>query len=335
MGTPGKPDGRTYSLSRRSLFVAACFASPLIGKAWADDGYPSRPVRLILPFAPGGATDLTGRLVTNSMSRQAGQQFVVDNRGGAGGDIAMLATINSPPDGYTIVLGGDAWSVRGPILRRDLPYDPDAGLVPVARWVIPWTVLVIPSELPVNTFPEFVSYLRERPAATSYGSSGPGTMSHVIADLLAKELGIDAVHVPYRGSSLALQDLGAGRLQYFFPTAGGLLPVLRGPKFRILAVTSRERQAVLPGIPTIEELGMPTLAMNTWYGCFAPARTPRSIVARLSELAGAALTDPEVSRPLQEQAVIPAFLANQEFSDFIAQQKARWRQLATQYSLQM
>ncbi len=335
MGTPGKPDGHAYSLSRRRLFAASCVAPSLIGRAWADEAYPSRAVRLILPFAPGGATDLTGRLVANAMSRQSGQQFVVDNRGGAGGDIAMLATINAPPDGYTIVLGGDAWSVRGPILRRDLPYDPDAGLVPVARWVIPWTVLVIPADLPAQSFPEFVRYLRERPGAASFGSSGPGTMSHVIADLFTKELGLEAVHVPYRGSSLALQDLGAGRLQYFFPTAGGLLPVLRGPKFRILAVTSRERQAVLPGIPTIEELGMPTLAMNTWYGCFAPARTPRSIVARLSELAGAALADPEVSTPLLEQAVIPAFLADQEFADFIAQQKARWRQLAEQFSLQM
>ena len=336
MARSGEPaHGAVFAAPRRRFLAAAGAGLALPGIARAEDAYPSRTVRLILPFAPGGATDLTGRVIMNRLSQRAGQQFIVDNRGGAGGDLAMMAAIGAAPDGYTLVLGGDAWSVRGPILRREMPYDPDTTLAPVARFVIPWTVLVVPAALPVRTFPDFVAYLRTRPEPPSYGSSGPGTLSHVLGELFARALGIDATHVPYRGSSLVLQDLAAGRLQYFFPTAGGLLPVLKGPTLRVLALTSSERQAALLGVPTITELGMPGLAMNTWYGCFTPARTPAPIISRLSDMVGAVLAEPEVVRLLEEQAVVPAFLPTGAFQEFIADQKQRWRQIATQHDLRM
>ena len=325
-------------LARRSLLALAAAGAVVPaarGQGSADARYPSRPVRLITPFAPGGSTDITGRLITQRMSVLAGEQFIVENRGGAGGDLAMMAAIASPPDGYTLVMGGDAWQVRGPVLRSQMPYDPDRALTAIARFVITWSVLAVHAGTRARSLAEFADELRARRGAVSYGSAGPGTLSHVLAELFARQIGVEAEHIPYRGSSLALQDLAAGRLQYMCPAAGGLLPVLTGPDVRVLAVTGDRRQPALPDVPTIAEAGMPELDINTWYGAFAPAGTPPAIIARLSGLIGGALEDAEVSRRLDEQGVTPAYLPTAPFGAFIASQKELWRGIAARTGLRL
>ncbi|MCX7375047.1 MAG: tripartite tricarboxylate transporter substrate binding protein [Alphaproteobacteria bacterium] len=313
------------SLARRAL-MAAGIAAPLPARASED--FPNRTVRVLIPFAPGGSSDLTGRLLAQRMSVLTGQTFVVDNRAGAGGDLAMAAGIAAPPDGHTYVIGGDPWQVRNPVLRRNIPYDIDRAMLPVARMVMLWSALAVPASLPARTLPEFIDWLRRTREPISYGTSGPGTLSQVIGHLFAQAIGVQAEAVPYRGSALALQDVAVGRLTFMVPTAGGLLPLLTGPQLRVLAVTGQRRQSIMPDVPTITEAGMPELDLNSWYGGMVPAGTPEPIIRRLAELTRAALADPEVTQRLTDQAVEPAFMPNPEFPRWIMGQRDLWRGVA-------
>lgn len=317
---------------RRGI-LAAMLAAPAAARASED--FPNRTVRMLIPFAPGGSSDLTGRLVAQRMSILSGQSFVVENRAGAGGDLAMMAGIAAPPDGYTYVMGGDPWQVRNPVLRRDIPYDIDRAMLPVARMVALWSALAVPAGMPVRTLPEFVEWLRRTREPVSFGTSGPGTLSQVISQLLMQRLGVQAEAVPYRGSSLALQDVAAGRLTFMIPTAGGLLPLLTGPQLRVLAVTGERRQPALPDAPTFTQAGMPELDLNSWFGGMVPAGTPEPVIRRLSALTGAALADPEVAQRLTDQAVDPAFLPNPEFARWIMAQRDVWRGIATRSGVQL
>lgn len=317
---------------RRAL-LAAPLAAPWAARAAAD--FPNRPVRVLIPFAPGGSSDLTGRLIAQHMSSATGQSFVVDNRAGAGGDLAMAAGIAAPPDGYTYIIGGDPWQVRNPVLRRNIPYDIDRAFIPVARMVLLWSALAVPASLPVRTLPEFIDWLRRTREPISYGTSGPGTLSQVIGHLFAQAIGVPAEAVPYRGSAPALQDVATGRLTFMVPTAGGLLPLLTGPQLRVLAVTGQRRQSVLPDVPTITEAGMPELDLNSWYGGMVPAGTPEPIVSRLTALTAAALADRTVAHRLTEQAVDPAFMANPEFPAWIMAQRELWRGVAARSGMQL
>ncbi len=323
------PKGAQAMMTRRAMFGAA-LAIPTIAQA---DGFPTRPVRMIIPFAPGGSSDLAGRLLAQHMTGASGHQFIVENRGGAGGDLAMMAGIASPPDGHTYVMGGDPWQVRNPVLRSDIPYDTDRALIPVARMVITWSVLAIPRSLPVTNLDEYVAYLRASRDPISYGTSGPGTLSHVLALLFMRRHGIAAEPVPYRGSSLALQDVAAGRLSLMCPTAGGLLPLLTGPHLRVLAITGATRQPMFPDAPTMIEAGMPEIDLNSWYGGMVPAGTPARVVGRLSELTGAALADPDVAKRLEDQGVASAYLPNPAFGAWIMAQRQLWRGIAERTNL--
>lgn len=325
-----RPCSRSIIAPRRAV-LAAALAAPLHARASED--FPNRPVRMLIPFAPGGSSDLSGRLLSQRMSVLSGQQFVVENRSGAGGDLAMMAGMAAPADGYTYVMGGDPWQVRNPVLRRDIPYDVDRAFVSVARMVVLWSVIAVPRSLPVSNITELTQWLRQRREPISYGTSGPGTLSHVIAHLFFQRIGVQAEAVPYRGSSLALQDVAAGRLTLMAPTAGGLLPLLTGPQLRVLAVTGQQRQPMLPDAPTMAEAGLPELDVNSWYGGMVPAGTPERVINRLSELTGAALADPDVAQRLAEQGVTPTFMPNPAFPAWIMAQREVWRGIAARSGL--
>ena len=325
---PGILAGRTATTRRAVL--AAPIAVPALAFA---EGYPSRPVRMIIPFAPGGSSDLAARLVAQRITTATGQQFVAENRGGAGGDLAMMAGIAAAPDGYTYLIGGDPWQVRNPVMRTNTPYDTDRALMTVARMVITWSVLAIPRSLPVSNLAEYVAYLRAAREPISYGTSGSGTLSHVLGLMFMRRHGIPAEPVPYRGSSLALQDVAAGRLSLMCPTAGGLLPLLTGPHLRVLAITGDRRQPMFPDAPTMAEAGMPELDLSSWYGGMVPAGTPAAVIERLSALTGAALADPEIAQRLEDQGVAPAFLPNPAFNDWIMAQRLVWRDIAERTNL--
>lgn len=334
-------DGRLLHLARRALLGGAIGLPFVAGPrdAAAQDGaaeFPARPVRLIVPFAPGGATDVATRLVAQRFATLTSQQMVVDNRGGAGGDIAMIAATGAAPDGYALVLGNDASQVRGPVLRTssELPYDP-AALAPVARVVQTWQILAVPSTLPVRNMAELVAHCRASREPVAYGSAGPGTLSHAFGELLARRENLDLVHVPYRGASPAMQDLAAGRVQFLFTAAGGLLSAVSSGPVRVIAISGDNRQPALRDVPTLAEAGFADLNLSTWYGVMTPARTPAAVVDRLGALFGTVLTDQSVAGRLEEQGLIPAYLGPAPFRAFIAEQTAVWRDIAARTGLRL
>lgn len=320
----------TASIARRALLGAAVLAAPRLVSAAA---YPDRPIRLIVPFAPGGGTDLAARVIMNRVSASLGQQIVIDNRGGAGGDIAMMAAATAAPDGYTLVLGNDGANARGPAMRDRMPYDPAKAFTPVARLVDAWSVFAVHESIPPRTIADFVTYARAHPGELNYGSSGQGTLAHVAVSLFAHERGLDVVHVPYRGAALAAQDLAAGRLQFSYLTAGGLLPVLSGPTLKVLAVSGPRRAAAFPDAATLVEAGYPGLDLSTWYGVLAPVGTPREHVNLLARHMETAMAEPDIQAKLEEQSLNPSFLPTDQFGAYVERQLLRWRELSARTGL--
>ncbi len=318
----------------RRQVLRAGLAAGVAAPALAQAEWPQRPVRLILPFAAGGGTDALSRVLAQRLAEATGQPFVIDNRGGAGGDLAILAGIAAPPDGHTLVMGSDASHVRGPLLRADMPYDPDAMLRPVARLVETWSCIAIPAAGPAFSLAEYAAMARAAGQPVSYGTAGPGTLSHAIAALYALQGGFAAEHIPYRGASLAIQDLMAGRLGFQAPAVGGLIPLLASRAVRVLAVTGPQSQPALPA-PTMRQAGFPDLDIATWYGFFAPAGTPQAVLARAGALLGAAMQAPGVAEKLETLGLLPAFAAGTAFSDAIAAQRAHWRGLVARTGLRL
>lgn len=324
-------------LGRRTLLAmaAAAISGHDTGRAMAAEPFPTRPIRLIVPFAPGGGTDGPTRLIAHRATALAGQQVMVDNRGGAGGDVAMLAAIAAPADGYTLVIGHDGTHVRGPLIRSGMPYDARRSLKPVARLFQSWQALVVNSGIPARSLDELVAHARSRREPLSYGSAGQGVLSHVFGELLARRTGIEFLHVPYRGAGPALQDLAAGRLHFMFAATGGLVATLSGPEFRILAVSGERRMPALAQVPTLAELGYADLNLTAWFGAFAPAQTPRAAVERLAEIFRMAIGDPDLARTLEEQGSLPAFLSPDALEDFLRAQDLRWREIVERTGLRI
>lgn len=325
-------------LGRRALLAmvsAATTVGGTAGSAPTEADFPIRPVRLIVPFAAGGGTDAPARVIANRASVLAGQQMLVENRGGAGGDIAMLAAIAAPADGYTLVIGHDGTHVRGPLIRAEMPYDARRSLVPVARLFQSWQALVVGSRVPVRTPEELVAHARSRGEPLSYGSAGQGVLSHVFGELLTLRTGVEFLHVPYRGMGPALQDLAAGRIHFVFAATGGLVSTFSGPDFRILAVSGERRMPALPLVPTMAEAGFADLNLTAWFGAFAPAQTPPAVVGRLAGIFGTAVGDPEVARTLEEQGSLPAFLPPAPFADFLRAQDVQWKAIVERTGLRI
>jgi tripartite-type tricarboxylate transporter receptor subunit TctC len=319
-------------LRRRRLLLAAA-AAPLLPRPARTTAFPARPIRLIVPFAPGGGTDLSARLVMARIATTLGQQVVIENRGGAGGDIAMLAAAAAPADGHTLILGNDGVNARGPAMREQMPYDPVKAFTPVARLVFAWSAFAIHKSIPPRSLGPFVAHAKANPGALNYGSSGPGTLAHVATSLFAHHHGLEVVHVPYRGAALAAQDLAAGRLQFSFLTAGGLLPMLASPALHVAAVSGARRSAAFPEAPTMVEAGFPELDISTWYGVFAPAGTPREAVELLARHMEMALAEPEIQARLEEQSLVPAFLPTQRFGTYVDSQIANWAEVSRRTGL--
>jgi tripartite-type tricarboxylate transporter receptor subunit TctC len=331
-GRPGRESGRRRLLAAASALVVGRGAGTARG---SQERFPDRPIRLIVPFAPGGGTDGPSRLIANRASALAGQQVLVENRGGAGGDVAMLAAIAAPPDGHTLVVGHDGTHVRGPLIRPEMPYDARRSLAPVARLFQSWQALVVHNGVPARTPDELVDHARSRREPLSYGSAGQGVLSHVFGELLSRRAGVELLHVPYRGIGPALQDLAAGRIHFVFASTGGLVTTFQGPDFRILAVSGERRMPALAEVPTMAELGYADLNLTAWFGAFAPSETPPPVVRRLAGIFGAAVGDPEVARTLEEQGSLPAFLEPGPFEDFLRAQDVRWRDIVGRTGLRI
>lgn len=286
--------------------------------------YPSKPIRFIVPFAPGGSTDILGRIVAQKLSEAFGQQVIVDNRGGAGGSIGTELAARAAPDGYTIVLGHIGTLAMNPTLYPKLPYDPTKDLAAVALIAKLPNGLVVHPSLPAKSVKEFVTIARAKPNETLYGSAGAGSSNHlgmVYLELLAK---VKLTHVPYKGAGPAIIDLMAGNISAMIPGMLTVMPHVRSGKLRLLGVSTTRRLVILPDVPTIAEAGVPGYEVTNWQGVLAPVATPREIVAQLNAEIIKALRQPDVKDRLAAEGAEPANSTPGEFGAHIKAEIARW-----------
>ena len=283
-------------IGRRRL-TAFLGASLLAVPAHADD-FPTKPITLVVPFAPGGAIDMLARLVAQQASTALGQPIVIDNRSGAGGLIAAAAVAKAEPDGYTLLMASAAQVTIPPWINRSLSFDPPRDLVPVAHLADTPMVLIVSSSSKAQTVGDFVAMARANRGGLNYGSTGVGTISNLVMESLKLAADIDVVHVPYRGAAPALADLHAGQVQAMFTSTASAAPMVASGKFRPLAVTTKARSPLLPDVPTMAEAGWPTAEVVVWAGVMAPAGTPRVVLRQLERAFVEASLTPETRERL-------------------------------------
>jgi len=310
---------------RLSAFIGGCIA--LLWTVAALAAYPERPIRFVLPFPPGTTTDVVARLVALRAGERLGQTIIVDNRAGGSGTIGTETVARAAPDGYTWGLGTTTTHALARILNPKLGYDPVKDFAPVSLLGDSPYFLTANPALPAANVREFVAHARANPGKLLYASVGNFSVGHLSGELLKKAAGIDIVHVPYKGSNLALIDLLAGRIHLNISTIAASLPHVKAGKLRALGVTSVKRVAALPQTPTVAESGFPGYQASLWVGTFVPARTPGTVVALLNRELNATLRSPEVRDVLADQAFEPGDLAPENFGKLIREETARWRKV--------
>lgn len=279
-------------IHRRSFLAgAACLAAPSIALA---DTYPARPVKVIVPFAPGGQTDVIARFIAQKLSEHLGQQFVVENKSGAGGNIGMGLAAQAPPDGYTLLFTDGTTFVVNPNLYEKAPYDPFKDFQPVSLSVTTTQVLVVHPSLPVTTVAELVALVKSKPNTYSIASPGIGTPGHLTGELFKAAAGLDLIHVPFGGGGLAINSAAAGHTPIAFGSPAATMSQITGSKLRALAVASKKRIPSLPDVPSMTEAGYPSVESDAWVGCVAPAAVPKEIVTLLHSEMGKAVLLPDV-----------------------------------------
>ncbi|MDI3309451.1 MAG: tripartite tricarboxylate transporter substrate binding protein [Acetobacteraceae bacterium] len=310
-------------LSRRSL-LAAAGAAATIRPASAQGWSPSRPIRFIVPFVAGGSTDVAARIIADRMSETLGQLVVVENRGGSGGNIGGEMVARAAPDGHTILMGVTGLLTTNPHIYKSMPFDPAKDLAPVSMAYTSDMVIVVPNSLPVRTLQEFVTYAKARPGQLSFGSSGHGASTHTAAELFRLAAGIDIVHVPYRGSGAAMNDLIAGTIQMMLIQIAGAVGQIRDGQVRALAATGPRRHPLLPEIPSVGEAGWPNATATSWGCVMAPAGTPQPIIARLNQAVVEALATEAVRQRLSGAGVDGQSSTPEALASFIAAEREKW-----------
>lgn len=308
----------------RSALLCAALAACGIAPAAAQQDYPSKPILLVVPFAPGGSSEFLSRLIGSKLTEAWKQQVVVESRPGAAGNIAMEAVQRAKPDGYTLILGHVGTLAVNPAMFAKLPYDPDKGFVPVAMIATVPSLLVVNPSLPAKDFKEFVALAQAKPGTLYYGSAGNGSSGHLAMEYLKQAAHIDLVHVPYKGTGPMITDLLGGQTQATFTGATPLMPHIKAGKLRPIAVGSAKRIASLPDVPTVAEAGLAGFETSQWYGILAPAGTPDAIVRKLSAEINRILKSPEVVERLAADGSIPQGSTPEEFAKFIAGEQKRW-----------
>jgi tripartite-type tricarboxylate transporter receptor subunit TctC len=309
-------------IGRRAFLAAALalFAGGASAQAW-----PSKPIRIVVPFTPGGSTDILGRAIGQKLAESLGQQVIVENRPGAGGSIGAEAVARAAPDGYTLLMGHIGTLAVNPTLYPKLGYDPLKSFVPVA-WVARVTnVLVVNPSVPAANVQELVALARAQPGRLRYASGGNGSAAHLAVEYFKLQTQTDIVHVPYKGTGPAVTDLLGGQVEMMMSGAPALLPHVRAGKLRALGISSLQRAESFADLPTIAEAGVPGFEALQWYGLVAPAGTPEPIVARLNAEVNRALVTPELKARLVSEGAEAAPATPQAFGAFIAAEIERWR----------
>lgn len=312
------------ALATGALTAGLSMSAPLA----LAQAYPNKVVRLVVPFAAGGPADIQARWLAAKLSSALGQQFIVDNKGGAGGILGAQAVATAPADGYTLLFASVGAIAITPYLSDKVPYDPKADLAPVVRVATASTVLVTGSGSPFKSLPELVAYGKQNPGKLSFASAGAGTTTHLGGELLKREAQLDMVHVPYRGAGPAITDVMAGTVELMFADGPVVLPHIKAGKLRALGVASPARSPALPDTPTTAEGGQKDVLVATWYGVLAPGKTPPDVLQKVNKAINNILATPDAKAYFGDQGMQVNGGSSAEFSTFIARESVRWPALA-------
>jgi tripartite-type tricarboxylate transporter receptor subunit TctC len=306
-------------------WLAAILALAVLAPAHAQ--YPTKPIRLVVPFAPGGSSSIVARVVAAEMSKELGQQIIIDNKPGGGGNVAMLEVARAEPDGYTLIIGHIGTLAVNPYMFAKLPFDVDKDFVPVSLLAKVPNIFVVNASVPAKDLKEFVALARAKPGQLNYGSAGNGSAGHLAFEYLKLVTNIDVAHVPYKGTGPQLTDLLGGRTDASSAGTPPLLPHVKSGKLRAIAVGLPLRIPSLPEVGTVAEQGYPGFETSQWYGIIAPAKTPEAIVMRLAAEAAKAAKTPAVAERFAADDAIAVGSTPAEFAAFIKQEQARWSEV--------
>ena len=313
--------------------LVACAAFVLAGQAQAQN-YPARPVRMIVPFSPGGAADVPGRMLMQKLSEALGQQVVVDNRPGAGGTIGADLVAKAPADGYTLLMVSNTHVISASLYKK-LPYDSLNDFAPVLQFGDAPNVLVVHPSLPVKSVKELVALAKVKPGSIDYASSGNGSSQHLFAALFTSLAGVKMTHIPYKGSAQATTDLLSGQVTVSFPGIAGMLQHIRNGRLRALAVTSAKRSPQMPEVPSIAEAGVKGYEASLWLGILAPAALPKDINARLNGAAGNILKQPELQKSFRTVGTEIVYRTPEEFGKFVKSELGKWARVVKATGMQV
>jgi tripartite-type tricarboxylate transporter receptor subunit TctC len=312
---------------RKMFLMAAAGLLALASAVHAEPGYPTKPIRLIVPFAPGGSTDVLARLLAEALRPELGQPVIVENKAGAGGNIGGDFVAKAPPDGYTLLIAAAGPTVINPSLYARMPYDPAKDLRPVTLLIQEPNLMAINPKIPAKTVPEFIAYAKSRPTEVSFGSPGNGSPAHLAGEWFNQLTGTTMVHVPYKGTGPALNDLIAGQIAMMIDNMPALWPHVQSGKLRALAVSTDKRATAAPDLPTVAESGVKGFAFGAWKGLMAPAATPPEIVERLHAAATKALAKPDFRKRLIDLGAEPVGNTPAQFAAVIKSETASWAAL--------
>jgi len=323
---------RKLTLAALVLFPAASLGTAAL--AIAQDNYPSRPVKIIAPQAPGGGVDLVARIIADKLRAAMGQPFLVDNQAGAGGAIAAQTTARAQPDGYTLMIGYVATHATNPAVKHNLGYDAIKDFTPIAMIGGTPNLLVVARAVPVDTLQEFVAYAKSNPGKVDYGTSGVGTLNHLVMEQFKRASGVPSMAVPYRSIGQAFTDAMGGQIQVIFPGLAAALPHVRSGAFKPLAVTGDKRQPVLPNVPTFKESGYEGFDGLTWYGIVGPAKLPEAITRKLNDEINKVLASADLREKFAAEALTVMPMTPPQFGKYIADEIVHWTAVARTSKIQ-
>jgi tripartite-type tricarboxylate transporter receptor subunit TctC len=307
------------------LFLLATAAFALAGPAFAQD-YPNKPIRFVVPYPPGGGTDVVARIVNEPLATELGQAIVIDNRGGAAGNVGTDIVAKSPADGYTILFTLSSHTIN-PRLYEKLPFDVEHDFVPVSLVALIPQILVVNPSVPIASVKELIAYAKANPGKLNYASVGTGSPGHIAGELFKLKTGVDIVHIPYKGGGPAVTDTIGGQVQLLFVSMPAAWQHVKSGRLRALAVTSAKRSVTAPDVPTIAESGVPDYVVDSWYGALAPAKTAPAVIAKLNAAFAKVLDNPQVKERLLAQGAEAAPSSSAEFDRRIREELAKWEQV--------
>lgn len=319
----------------RLLGIGLTTSLTLVAAPSHADTYPSKPIRLIVPFPASGATDLLARAIAQKVGTNMGQQIVVDNRPGAGGAIGSDMAAKAPADGYTLLIATTSTHSIGPYINTHLPYNTETDFTPIGQVAVATNVLVVPNQLPVKNVKELIDYAKKHPGELNYASSGNGTVVHLTAEAFKAQAGVFITHIPYRGTALAVPDLISNKVQVLFDSIVSGMPHVKDGKLKALAVTSAKRSPLAPDLPTASESGLPGFESDTWFGIYGPKGLPADVVNRLNTEFNKAIQSQDVRDRLGKLGAEPVGGTPAQFAAMVKKDSARWGKLIKDRKIQV